>query len=197
MSSNGLRRNPRSAAGIALAALALGLTALGGGQAVAAPQDGAETPSLGTVLQKGDTLAAVSDPFVIKNNNGKCLEITSSSTANGADAQQWTCKGQAGAVWRFKPAGDGFYYFVNEHSKKCLEIEGSSTKNGANAQQWTCNGQAGAKWKWQETRSGDGMTRYLFKNHSGKYLEITNSSTANGANAQQWENKGQSGALWY
>ncbi|MFJ9446205.1 RICIN domain-containing protein [Kitasatospora sp. NPDC101235] len=196
MSSNGLRRNPRSAAGIGLAALALGLTALGGGQAVAAPQDGAETPSLLTVFKK-NALAATSDPFIITNNSGKCLEITSSSTANGADAQQWTCKGQAGAVWRFKSTSDGFVNIVNENSKKCLEITSSSTANGADAQQWTCKGQAGAKWKVALIRTSDGKERLLFVNHSGKVLEITGSSTANGANAQQWEYKGQASAKWY
>ncbi|MEU1286731.1 RICIN domain-containing protein [Kitasatospora sp. NPDC005856] len=178
MSSNGLRSTRRSAVGIGVATLALALTGLAGGQAFA------------------DSHAGLSATFEFPNDSGKCLEITNSSTANGARAQQWECKGQAGSKWQWQSAGDGFYNVVNVHSGKCLEIENSSTANGAAAQQWTCNGQNGAKWKLIQVRSGGGMNRYKLQNHSGKVLEITNSSTANGANAQQWEYKGQSGALW-
>ncbi|MFD7630195.1 RICIN domain-containing protein [Streptomyces sp. NPDC059851] len=197
-SGNGLRKNPLPTARIGLAALTLAITALGGGQALAAPQAGAaEASSLLALFEKATLSGAVSDPFVITNNSGKALEIENSSTKNGARAQQWEYTGQSGAVWRFKRADDHSVYIVNEKSKKCLEIENSSTKNGARAQQWTCNDQAGAKWRIYSATTGDGKTRLLFRNHSGKFLEIENSSTKNGVGAQQWENKGQSGAMWY
>ncbi|MEU3565468.1 RICIN domain-containing protein [Kitasatospora sp. NPDC006786] len=174
MSSNGLRSTRRSAAAVGLAALTLTLSGLGGGQAVA------------------DSHAGLTGAIEIKNDNGKCLEITSSSTANGARAQQWDCKGQAGSKWQWRSAGNGYWNLVNAHSGKCLEIQSSSTSNGAEAQQWSCNGQDGAKWWTVQERTN----RWTIRNHSGKVLEITSSSDTNGANAQQWEYKGQSGALW-
>ncbi|MEU7233375.1 RICIN domain-containing protein, partial [Streptomyces chrestomyceticus] len=76
--------------------------------------------------------------------SGKCLEIENSSTKNGARAQQWDCKGQAGAGWYLLDLGGGNWSIVNAKSGKCLEIENSSTKNGARAQQWDCKGQAGS-----------------------------------------------------
>lgn len=33
--------------------------------------------------------------YLVNAHSGKCLEIENSSTANGARAQQWDCKGQA------------------------------------------------------------------------------------------------------
>lgn len=64
-------------------------------------------------LAAGSAVAAGSDPLPMKRsahsaadvgrfvnaNSGKCLEIANSSKSNGARAQQWTCKGQAGAKW--------------------------------------------------------------------------------------------------
>ncbi|MEU7154960.1 RICIN domain-containing protein, partial [Streptomyces chrestomyceticus] len=37
--------------------------------------------------------------------SGKCLEVENSSTKNGARAQQWDCKGQAGASWNLRDGG--------------------------------------------------------------------------------------------
>ncbi|WP_404960342.1 RICIN domain-containing protein [Streptomyces sp. 147326] len=125
--------------------------------------------------------------------SGKCLEISNSSTANGARAQQWACNGQAGSKWGMADAGGGTYYLVNAHSGKCLEIENSSTANGARAQQWDCKGQAGSKWKFY-VHSGNAATVVNAK--SGKCLEVENSSGANGARVQQWTCNGQVGSYW-
>lgn len=35
----------------------------------------------------------------VNSRSGKCLEIENSSKRNGARAQQWTCRGQAGSKW--------------------------------------------------------------------------------------------------
>ncbi|MER7579030.1 RICIN domain-containing protein [Kitasatospora sp. NPDC097691] len=196
MSSNGLRKHPRSAAGVGFAALTLALTALGGGQALAAPQGGTATGTDLPVPADGTALRAdATGPINIRNSSGKCLEIENSSSRNGARAQQWTCNGQAGAVWRLDlvPEASNWYYIKNVHNGKCLEIENSSHQNGANAQLWSCNEQAGSKWQVVGTRYS-GV--YGLRNSSGKFLEIENSSAKNGARAQQWEDNHQTGVLW-
>ncbi|MFH8516639.1 RICIN domain-containing protein [Streptomyces gelaticus] len=133
------------------------------------------------------TRAATSSPadWLVNAHSNKCLEIVNSSTSNGARAQLWTCKGQAGSIWRLKPDGT----LRNPHSGKCLEIANSSASNGARAQLWTCKGQAGSIWRLKP----DGTLR---NPHSGKCLEIANSSASNGARAQLWTCKGQAGAVW-
>ncbi|MFB7123437.1 hypothetical protein [Kitasatospora sp. NPDC056273] len=73
MSSNGLRRNPRSAAAVGLAALALGLTGLGGGQAVAAPQDDPRT--IGTpVTMSESAITAASLPCITSPGVKTCFD---------------------------------------------------------------------------------------------------------------------------
>jgi Ricin-type beta-trefoil lectin domain len=130
--------------------------------------------------------------YFFKNSSGKCLEIDNSSLGDGAKAQQWECKGQAGMFWRIYDNGIFGYLIVNYNSGRCLEIDNSSWSNGAKAQQWECKGQTGANWQLQF----NGYDLHVI-NSSGKCLEIDNSSWSDGAKAQQWECKGQSGALWY
>ncbi|MFC5721996.1 RICIN domain-containing protein [Streptomyces gamaensis] len=130
---------------------------------------------------------------VIKNaNSGLCLEVENSSRNDGAQVQQWECRGQRGTEWSIQDAGDGYVHIINKNSGKALEIENSSKNDGARAQQWANRGQNGAKWRINDTSRG-----LLLQNKaSGKILEIDNSSKANGAKAQQWTGKGQPGGYW-
>ncbi|MGW2168518.1 RICIN domain-containing protein [Streptomyces nondiastaticus] len=92
------------------------------------------TAGTGQAADRGDLL--------VSSDSRKCLEIENSSKDNGALAQQWTCKGQAGSVWKFvKVTGSGAgaqYQIVNVNSGKCLEIADSRKDYGAPVQQWTC-----------------------------------------------------------
>ncbi len=125
-----------------------------------------------------------SGTFRIINGSGKCLEIENSSTANGANAQQWLCVGQRGAVWRFVDLGNWTYGIVNVNSGKCLEVENGWKDNGAPVQQWDCNLNL-SHHRWQYM--GLDANYYGFKNvATGKFLEVENSSGADGARVQQW-----------
>ncbi len=132
---------------------------------------------------------------LINKNSNKCLEIDGSSTNNGARAQQWECKGQAGADWVMKPAPGGRYVnIVNKNSGKCLEVADSRTDAGAPVQQWDCTGNWTQKWDSLWGR-GD-SERVLMNGNSVQVLEIDNSSTANGARAQQWHDTDQPSKYW-
>ncbi|MFE5806743.1 RICIN domain-containing protein [Streptomyces sp. NPDC056491] len=159
---------------------------------------GSSSASILAQLTEGGTvdLALQAEPAIgyIYNQSGKCLEISNSSKADGARAQQWDCKGQAGSKWGMADAGGGNYYLVNANSGKCLEIENSSKSNGARAQQWDCKGQAGSKWRFYVVA---GQAAKVVNAKSGKCLEIENSSKSNGARAQQWSCNGQLGAYWH
>jgi hypothetical protein len=141
----------------------------------------------GSTAQSQETPPDNGGVYIIRNANGKCLEIENSFTQNGAVAQLWDCVGQPGMYWRIGANGTGAYAIVSNHSRECLEIENSSVRNGARAQQWACVLQGGANWFFGGT--------HIF-NASGKCLEIENSSDGNGARAQQWDCVGQSGANW-
>ncbi|MEU8966979.1 RICIN domain-containing protein, partial [Streptomyces sp. NPDC048491] len=80
---------------------------------------------------------------------GKCLEIANSNTADGARAQQWTCKGIPTQQWAIKPIDTtGNWNITNLNSGKTLEIDSSSKSDGAPAQQWARVGDAKPSQSW-------------------------------------------------
>ncbi|MFB6806498.1 RICIN domain-containing protein [Streptomyces sp. NPDC056387] len=132
-------------------------------------------------------------------NSGKCLEIVNSSKDNSALAQQWSCVGQAGAQWEYRPtATAGVYQIVNVNSGKCLEIINSSKDNGARAQQYTCHDIPTMQWTVKQ--AGSTVSLDISNVNSGKTLEINNSSKDDGAPAQQWAHASDPaypGQSWY
>ncbi|MEV6674592.1 RICIN domain-containing protein [Streptomyces sp. NPDC051162] len=136
---------------------------------------------------------------MVNGNSEKCLEIDGSSNRNGALAQQWDCKGQAGAQWQLQPSDGGSFNnvkIINANSGKCLEVADSRKDNGAPIQQWDCVNKETQKWQviWNNQLADPFTLRNL---NSGKVIEVDNSSKFNGARVQQWENAGQSGAKWW
>ncbi|MEU4327613.1 RICIN domain-containing protein [Nonomuraea dietziae] len=78
-------------------------------------------------------------------HSGKCLEILGYSTADWAEAGQWTCHGGNNQQWNYSYTTG---LIQNVHSGKCLEILGWSTAEGAVAGQWTCHGGNNQRWGW-------------------------------------------------
>ena len=73
--------------------------------------------------------------------NGKCLDITGGSTANGALIEEWTCNGGSNQQWL---AVNG--ELVNPASGKCLDDPGFNTTQGTQLDLWTCNGGSNQQW---------------------------------------------------
>lgn len=77
---------------------------------------------------------------------GKCLDVTSASTADGAKIQLYDCNGTAAQQWSYNATtGD----VVNTAANKCLDVTGNTSANGTRAQIWTCTGAANQKWHLQ------------------------------------------------
>lgn len=141
------------------------------------------------------TASHASSRVFINWGSRKCLEIENSSTANGARAQQWDCKGQDGAEWYWEWVGPGQQFrIINAHSGKCLEVADSRTDNGARVQQWDCvDGVRAQLW----IKSYGSESQYIGNYGTGKYLEVENSSTDNGARVQQWDRADTPGQRWW
>ncbi len=73
--------------------------------------------------------------------NGKCLDITGGSTANGALIEEWTCNGGANQQWL---AVNG--ELVNPASGKCLDDPAFNTTQGTQLDLWACNGGGNQQW---------------------------------------------------
>jgi serine protease len=130
---------------------------------------------------------------IINENSGKALEIEGGSTANGANAQQWTPANVAHHRWSVQPNGDGTYQILAAHSGKALDVSGISTDSGANVHQWDYVG--GSNQHWRIESNGDG-TYTVIADHSGLALDVSGSGTSNGTNVQQWTPNGSGAQRW-
>ncbi|WP_199044480.1 RICIN domain-containing protein [Glycomyces salinus] len=130
---------------------------------------------------------------IVNRNSGKCVDVPSSSTADGTVLQQYDCWDGANQGWQLEDVGGGYYRIVSESSGKCMDIDGASTENGAGVIQWTCHG--GDNQQWQARDAGGGYVE-LVARHSGKCLDVPSSSTANGTALQQYDCWGGANQQW-
>jgi glucosylceramidase len=119
----------------------------------------------------------------ITSANGKCLDVTGGSTANGNLPQMWSCT--AGPNQRWTLATDGTIRGLG----KCLDVKDNGTADGAAVQLWDCFG--GPNQQWTHT---SGST--LVNTASGKCLDIRDNSTADGARLQVWTCTGGTNQRW-
>ncbi|GAA4718043.1 RICIN domain-containing protein [Phytohabitans rumicis] len=128
-------------------------------------------------------------------HSGKCLDVVSQSTADGANVVQYACNSGANQQWQALDLGTGYYQLIARHSNKCLTVPGASTADSVQVQQSAC-ASGNTSQQWQITDLGSGYHR-LTARHSGKCLDVAGYSTAdsarvvqytcNGGNNQQWQ----------
>jgi hypothetical protein len=129
---------------------------------------------------------------IVNHGSGKILDVTSSSTANGANVIQYTDNGGINQHWRFVTSGS-YQKIINRNSGKVLEISQASTANSAVVDQYTDNG--GTHQQWALTNMGNNFYKITNRN-SGKVLEIYQASTDNGAKAVQYSENGGANQRW-
>jgi mannan endo-1,4-beta-mannosidase len=148
----------------------------------------------GSVLSPFTPEATLSGTYrITARHSSKALDVTNSSTADGANVQQWTANGTTAQQWIITAATDGHYRIVNKGSNKALEVAGNGTTDGANVQQWSYVGSNSQQWKIEATT--DGFFR-LLNRHSGKALDVAGVSTSDGANVHQWTYGGGGNQQW-
>ncbi len=111
---------------------------------------------------------------VVGVGSNKCLDISSSQTADGTKIQLWTCNGTGAQQWTV--GTDGTFKALG----KCLDVKSSGTTNGTLVQLWTCNGTAAQVWSIQN----DGT---LKNPQSGKCLDAVEGGTADGTQMHIWD----------
>ena len=128
---------------------------------------------------------AASSGTLVSSLNGKCLDVTDGSTANGNQPQMWTCApGNQNQQWTFADNGSV------QGRGKCLDIANNSTANGAVVHLWDCYDTV-ATQKWTLGAAGD-----LVNNAAGKCLDIRDNNAANGARLQIWDCAGSANQKW-
>lgn len=79
---------------------------------------------------------ALDNGFALRNvETEKCLDVTASSSDDGANVVSWTCSGNPNQTFNWNGSA-----LVAAHSDKCLEVTQNSGSPGANVQQATCDG---------------------------------------------------------
>ncbi len=129
---------------------------------------------------------------ITNRNSGKCVDVVSASSADGAEIIQWDCHGGANQQWEARSAGDGHVQLVSRHSGKCLDISGASTADNARVVLWSCNSGTNQQWLLRDT---DGYLEIVAR-HSGRCLDVIGSSTANGTRLQQYDCRGATSQHW-
>ncbi|UOZ08005.1 ricin-type beta-trefoil lectin domain protein [Amycolatopsis sp. WQ 127309] len=114
---------------------------------------------------------------------GKCLDVASGSSANGAAVQLYDCNGSAAQQWTV--GTDGTLRALG----KCLDVTGQSTADGAQLQLWDCGGTANQRWAATAAKDLVGAA-------SSKCVDVTGNSSANGTRLQIWTCTGAANQKW-
>ncbi len=141
----------------------------------------------------GDDIGGGQVADIVSRVSGKCVDVVSGSTADGAEIIQYDCHGRINQQWELRDAGGGYVQIVSQASGKCLDISGASTANNAKAIQWTCG--SGTNQQWLVRDAGGGYVEIVAR-HSGRCLDVISSGTANGTRLQQYDCIGSTNQHW-
>jgi hypothetical protein len=158
-------------------------TVLGAGAAVA----------LNTSAATAATVDTSAWYVLVNRNSGKALDVSNTSTSDGAVLQQWSRHDGANQQWQFVDSGDGYYRLKSKNSGKVLDVDNWSTADGASVRQWTDLN--GTNQQFRLADSDSGYIRLINRN-SGKAVEVTGSSTADGAAVVQYGDQNGPNQQW-
>jgi endoglucanase len=128
--------------------------------------------------------AAVLTPgTIVGQQSGRCVDVASGGTANGAVVQVYDCNGTGAQQWQTGSSGT----ITNPQSGRCLDVSGGSTANGARVQLYDCNGSGAQQWQV-------GANGAITNPQSGKCLDANGS--ANASYLQLWTCGGTANQQW-
>ncbi|WP_437742648.1 ricin-type beta-trefoil lectin domain protein [Sorangium sp. So ce1504] len=119
--------------------------------------------------------------------SNRCLDVSNSSTEEGATVQTWECNGTSAQEWLLTPSGE---LRSSVAPNRCLDVSGGDTTPGAQVQTWECNGTDAQKW----TRSASGELRSALA--ANLCLDVAGGSTAEGAAVQTGTCSGSNAQKW-
>lgn len=172
--------------------------------------------TLGGVLQLGGCLAADADTaldedilddsdavivssitegdYVIRSvATGKCLDVPSSSTANGTNLQQWTCNGTNAQKFHISPTSDGYFKIINVNSNKAVDVRDASTAQNAVIHQWDYVGGGNQQWKFVN-RGGNDIS--IQARHTDMAVDLYWGNAADGTGIVQYPYVGGTNQRW-
>lgn len=131
--------------------------------------------------------------YLRARHSRKVLDVSTGSTANGANVHQWTKNNTANQQWFIKKLADGAYSLEANHSNKFLEAAGNGTTRGTNIQQWAWTGTNSQRWAFELVDDGYFLLRNI---HNNLYTDVSGASTDNQANIHLWTKHGRNNQQW-
>ena len=149
------------------------------------------TPNFGTPVALGSSMtgpsgepSSTSTTYTLTNrNSGKCLDVAGSSTADGANVQQYTCNGGNNQKWRVEDQGDDTSRLVNVATGKVLDTADCSSADGADLRQWSWLNNTCQRFRFIVT---DSSYVRIVNQATGKVADVADCSTADAADVRQW-----------
>jgi beta-glucanase (GH16 family) len=153
------------------------------------------TPAPTPTPSGGDVTAITSGALykLVAQCSGKALDVSGSSTANGAKVQQWTDNGTSAQRWRITDMGNGLK-FIAQCSGKALDCNAWGTANGTRLIQWTDSG--GANQRFGGAHMGSGWWKFWTVMTGARCVDVSGASTADGAQVQLWDDNGSAAQRW-
>jgi hypothetical protein len=147
--------------------------------------------TLGCAVLIGSTMALVAaDPAAAAIGavrgvaSGRCLDVPSSSTANGTQVDIWGCNSGTNQEWNYTSSKQ-----LQVYGNKCLDAYNSGATAGTKVVIWDCNGQSNQQWN---VTNGGTITNVA----SGLCLDAVSAGTVNGTLVDLWTCNGGTNQKW-
>ena len=119
--------------------------------------------------------------------DGRALDVSSGSRADGANIQVWTANGTGAQTWSIRHASNGWYVVENARSGKALDVKDFGTVSGTNVQQWQSSSNDAQKWRVEYV--GNGGYRFISA-CGGLCLDVAGGGGYDGCNVQVYTDNG-------
>lgn len=145
-----------------------------------------ESPAIVSSISEGD--------YVIRSaRTNKCIDVDSSSTADGAKVQQWDCNGTNAQKFHISPTSDGYFKIINVNSGKGLDIKEVSTAENAVVHQWSYVGGGNQQFRFVNR----GGTQFSFHpRHTDMAVDLSWGSADNGTLLVQYPYQDRDNQRW-
>lgn len=177
---------------LALLGICGGLNVLGGCErAEPAPAD---LEPMGQVESAAIVDTITAGTYVIRSvMTNKCIDVDSSSTADGAKVQQWDCNGTNAQRFVVTPTSGGYFSIINVNSNKGLDIKEASVSANALVHQWSYGGGTNQQFRFVKEVGSEFSIR---ARHTDMAIDVYWGNTANGTELVQYPYEQRTNQRW-
>lgn len=156
------------------------------------PPEGEPSP---TTVSEATIVSDITEgDYIIRSvATSKCIDVASSSTADGAKVQEWDCNGTNAQKFHISPTSGGYFKIINVNSGKALDIKDVSTAANALVQQWSYGGGANQQFRFV-SRGGNQLS--FHPRHTDMAVDLYFGRADNGTILVQYPYGGTTNQRW-